>query len=153
MLKQNVLITFLFQSIKKLRGMPKVFAHIQCECMRFRYVPHGHMHSICACVLCGDNDAFGFIGVLKPATADYSVSCTGKKNGDVDRNFDTLDLPKRSESAKGNAQTTCICDKKDQQSLPFCFFVVGETGMTVSWTELLITLLGGGIEQNRPSPN
>ncbi|XP_053225439.1 splicing regulator ARVCF isoform X8 [Podarcis raffonei] len=25
----------------------------------------------------------------------------GKKNGDVDRNFDTLDLPKRSESAKG----------------------------------------------------
>uniref|UniRef100_A0A8C6XV87 ARVCF delta catenin family member n=1 Tax=Naja naja TaxID=35670 RepID=A0A8C6XV87_NAJNA len=32
---------------------------------------------------------------------DPAIFILGHKNGDVDRNFDTLDLPKRSESAKG----------------------------------------------------
>lgn len=32
-------------------------------------------------------------------TSPYSVP--GKKDGEMDRNFDTLDLPKRTEAAKG----------------------------------------------------
>lgn len=33
-------------------------------------------------------------------TSHYS-SVPGKKDGEMDRNFDTLDLPKRTEAAKG----------------------------------------------------
>lgn len=38
--------------------------------------------------------------------------CAGKKNGDLDRNFDTLDLPKRSEAAKGNANVCAFGNDK-----------------------------------------
>lgn len=31
----------------------------------------------------------------------YHPSVLGKKDGEIDRNFDTLDLPKRTEAAKG----------------------------------------------------
>uniref|UniRef100_A0A452HK72 ARVCF delta catenin family member n=1 Tax=Gopherus agassizii TaxID=38772 RepID=A0A452HK72_9SAUR len=44
----------------------------------------------------------------------------GKKNGGLDRNFDTLDLPKRSEAAKGNALIwVCALENKERRRWGF----------------------------------
>uniref|UniRef100_A0ABM5F336 Splicing regulator ARVCF isoform X3 n=1 Tax=Pogona vitticeps TaxID=103695 RepID=A0ABM5F336_9SAUR len=53
--------------------------------------------SVLLCVLCpeGEDDR----GNSRKDAEEWFNQ--GKKNGDADRNFDTLDLPKRSESAKG----------------------------------------------------
>ncbi|KAG8455944.1 hypothetical protein GDO86_001948 [Hymenochirus boettgeri] len=50
-----------------------------------------------------DNEANqqGGIGGQQKKKKDDAGCFGGKKNGDTDKNFDTLDLPKRSESAKG----------------------------------------------------
>lgn len=50
------------------------------------------------------HDSDWFISALTCFTIHSPILCAGKKNGDLDRNFDTLDLPKRSETAKGNVQ-------------------------------------------------
>lgn len=52
------------------------------------------------------------VSVLTVFSICCLLFCTGKKNGDLDRNFDTLDLPKRSEAAKGNANVCAFGNNK-----------------------------------------
>lgn len=56
-----------------------------------------------------------FIGWSSPSVVLF-LFWTGKKNGDLDRNFDTLDLPKRSETAKGNAHVCAFGNDKQRES-------------------------------------